>query len=160
MELHETYTPWSRSHDGVLLYLTLCRHAGTQSVPADGSNLDAHHDRESIVDAHAVEFSKTVKPLAKVLPSEETHLAPRPRTLPGQPSSIAKPHAGGGSDACRPSAPARRLARPPPRTRRRRVAPRRASRRPGRSAAAPRSSRSRTPRRSRWVDAPGRHRAG
>src|ERR1700729_743161 len=34
----------------------------TTGAPADGSNLDAHHDRKSIVDAHAVEFSKTVKP--------------------------------------------------------------------------------------------------
>jgi hypothetical protein len=30
MKLHETYTPWSRDHDGVLLYLTLCRHADTR----------------------------------------------------------------------------------------------------------------------------------
>ena len=31
-----------------------------------GSNLDAIHDRESIVDAHAVEFSKTAKPRTEI----------------------------------------------------------------------------------------------
>ena len=50
-------------HDGVLLYLTLCHHRADQRPAGDGSNLDAHHDRASIMAAHAVEFSKTAKPL-------------------------------------------------------------------------------------------------
>src|SRR4051812_39558645 len=33
------------THDGVLLYLTLCRRTDALSAPVDGSNLDAHHDR-------------------------------------------------------------------------------------------------------------------
>jgi len=53
------------NHDGVLLCLTLCRHRGRAKRSRDGSNLDAHHDRISIVDAHAVEFSKTAKPRRK-----------------------------------------------------------------------------------------------
>src|ERR1700760_3174862 len=84
MELHETHTPWSRSHDGVLLYLTLCRHAESPKRPADGSNLDAHHDRNRSVDAHAVEFSKTAKPLGRCFLLKETHLAPHPKTQLGR----------------------------------------------------------------------------
>ena len=53
------------NHDGVLLYLTLCRRGADQRPAGDGSNLDAHHDRASTVDAHAVEFSKTAKPRRK-----------------------------------------------------------------------------------------------
>jgi len=51
------------NHDGVLLYLTLCRHRTDQRPAGDGSNLDARHDRASIMAAHAVEFSKTAEPL-------------------------------------------------------------------------------------------------
>jgi hypothetical protein len=40
--------------------------------PGGGSNLDAHHDRESIVDAHAVEFSKTAEYISEGSPSEKT----------------------------------------------------------------------------------------
>ena len=71
-------------HDGVLLYLTLCLPTGpnvgtpakpvlrqTPMAPPGGrSNLDAHQDRFSIIGAHAVEFSKTAKPLSKGFPSE------------------------------------------------------------------------------------------
>ena len=55
------------NHDGVLLYLTLVRprerssDRSADAAAGGGSNLDAHHDR-SIVDAHAVEFSKTAGP--------------------------------------------------------------------------------------------------
>jgi hypothetical protein len=35
---------------------------------------------DSIADAHAVEFSKTAKPLQEVLPSEETFSPQRPKT--------------------------------------------------------------------------------
>ena len=51
------------NHDGVLLYLTLFRLRADLRPAGDRSNLDAHHDRASAVAAHAVEFSKTAKPL-------------------------------------------------------------------------------------------------
>ena len=63
----DLYT-WVPNHDGVLLCLTLDRRAdaGRSTIggaPAGGSNLDAHRDHEVTADAHAVEFSKTAKPL-------------------------------------------------------------------------------------------------
>ena len=48
---HDRRDPYTvvPTHDGVLLYLTLCRHAvvtrSSIGAPAGGSNLDAHHDR-------------------------------------------------------------------------------------------------------------------
>jgi hypothetical protein len=60
----DLYT-WVPNHDGVLLCLTLDRHWEALNAPAGGSNLDAHRDHEVTADAHAVEFSKTAKPLQK-----------------------------------------------------------------------------------------------
>jgi len=87
------------NHDEVLPYLTLVRPRAVNDRPIEdrpahlaaggGSNLDAHHDRESIADAHAVEFSKTAKPLQKGNLSEETDRTLRPEALVGQPASIA-----------------------------------------------------------------------
>src|ERR1700686_4293225 len=66
----ETHTPWSRTMTGYFSTLTLVRHRECWPIfdrcaPAGGANLEAHHDRRSIVDAHAVEFSKTAKPRRK-----------------------------------------------------------------------------------------------
>ena len=70
----DLYT-WPRDHDGVLLLLDslsasepIADRLRTVRPRDGGSNLDAHHDRSSIVGAHAVEFSKTVEPLWGGLP--------------------------------------------------------------------------------------------
>ena len=62
------------NHDGVLLsaFDSLPSPSTPNRRLATGSNLDAHHDREAIVDAHAVEFSKTAGPPEGGFPLGET----------------------------------------------------------------------------------------
>jgi hypothetical protein len=77
------YTQRPCAHDGYS-YLTLCCRTGTRvDAPDDRSNLDAHHDRYSIVGAHAVEFSKTVGPLTKGALLKRTGSTQRPMGASG-----------------------------------------------------------------------------
>ena len=73
IRLAGTHTPWSRTMTG---YFSAFDSLPSPSTPnrrsRDGSNLDAHHDREAIVDAHAVEFSKTAGPPEGGFPLGET----------------------------------------------------------------------------------------
>src|ERR1700688_3578985 len=86
-----THTPWFQDHDGVLHLLdSLYRHRVSPKRSRGGSNLDAHHDRISIVDAHAVGFSKTAKPHRKGFLLEETDPTQRPGAPAGRPGSIAR----------------------------------------------------------------------
>jgi hypothetical protein len=60
-------------------------------APADGSNLDAHHDRVAIADAHAVEFSKTAAPHRKGFLLEETDPTLPPEGAYGPTSEYSAP---------------------------------------------------------------------
>src|SRR5260370_25874981 len=72
-------------------YLTLCRRRTRVRIrrPGNGSNLDAHHDRKSIVGAHAVEFSKTAGPPLRGVPADRPARACVERSTRERTSSIA-----------------------------------------------------------------------
>jgi hypothetical protein len=91
------------THDGVLPNLldSLYRLRERRSAPVDGSNLDAHHDRESIVDAHAVEFSKTAVPLWGGHPRRRPFRPYAQGRSEGRPRSIALRTNRGKHVACR-----------------------------------------------------------